>query len=144
MTSPAAYIQAAALAALNGTGTFAHESNAQATLTLNAAALPAIIYGTATVGQPRPDSRAESTTATVYFADATPGPGDDAAATYATQERMQGLKRRFLAALDAYPLAQVDGIKATPFAVTYEAMLDGVGAQFTLTVPAGSLVEACL
>lgn len=142
--TPAATIEAAATATLAGVGTFIHEPNAQATLTANYADLPVIVYGTATTNQPRPDSRTEAAAVTVYFADATPGNGDDAAATQATQDRMQALKRRFLAALDAGPLVQLDGIKATPMAGIYEAVLDGIGCQFTLTVPAGSLVEACL
>lgn len=137
-------IQAAAAFALSGSGSFIHESQGQATLTANYAALPAIVYGTATTSQQQASSRVETATVTVYFADATPGPGDDAAATYATQDRMQQLKRRFLTALDAGPLVQVEGIKATPHESIYEAMLDGVGCSFTLTVPAGSLVAACL
>ena len=144
MSSLDTHIPAAATAALNGTGSFLHESQGQATLTANYAALPAIVYGTATTSQQQASSRVEAATVTVYFADATPGAGDDAAATFATQERMQQLKRRFLAALDAGPLVQVDGIKATPMAGIYEAVLDGIGCQFTLTVPAGSLVAACL
>lgn len=130
-------IAAAAAYALAGVGSFIHESQAQATLTANYAALPAIVYGTATVSQTLASSRVEAANVTVYFADATPGLGDDAAATYATQDRMQALKRRFLAALDAGPLVQLDSIKANPFAVGYEAMLDGLGCQFTLTLPAG-------
>lgn len=137
-------IQAAAEAALQGVGTFIHESQAQATLTANYAATPVIVYGTATTSQQATGSRVEAATVTVYFADTTPGFTDDAAATYATQERMQQLKRRFLAALDAGPLVQVESIKATPMAGVYEAVLDGIGCQFTLTVPAGSLVAACL
>ena len=130
-------IQAAAAFALNGAGSFIHESQGQATLTANYAALPAIVYGTATLSQPQASSRVEAAALTVYFADATPGPGDDAAATHATQDRMQALKRRFLAALDAGPLVQLDGIRATPMAGIYEAVLDGIGCQFTVTVPAG-------
>ena len=138
------HIEAAALFALAGTGTFIHESQAQATLTANYAALPAIVYGTATLSQALASSRVESATVTVYFADATPGAGDDADATHATQDRMQLLRRRFLAALDAGPLVQVEGIKATPHEAIYEAMLDGVGCQFTLTVPAAPLLVPCL
>ena len=137
-------IAAAAAYALAGVGSFIHESQAQATLTANYAALPAIVYGAATTSQPLPGSRVESATLTVYFADATPGAGDDAAATYATQDRMQLLKRRFLAALDAGPLVQLDGIRATPMAGIYEAVLDGIGCQFTLSVPAPPLLAACL
>ena len=137
-------IAAAAAYALAGVGSFIHESQAQATLTANYTALPAIVYGTATVSQTLASSRVEAANVTVYFADATPGLGDDAAATYATQDRMQALKRRFLAALDAGPLVQVDGLRATPMAGIYEAMLDGIGCQYTLTIPAPSLVVACL
>ena len=144
MSSLDQIIQLAATAALQGVGSFLHESQSQATLTANYAALPAIVYGTATTSQQQASSRVEAATVTVYFADATPGLGDDAAATHATQERMQQLKRRFLAALDAGPLVQVDGIKATPMAGIYEAVLDGIGCQFTLTVPAGSLLSTCL
>lgn len=137
-------IAAAAAYALAGVGSFIHESQAQATLQANYAALPAIVYGTATVSQTLASSRVEAANVTVYFADATPGLGDDAAATYATQDRMQALKRRFLAALDADPLVQVEGLRAAPMAGIYEAMLDGIGCQYTLTVPAPSLVVACL
>lgn len=138
------YIAAAAATALAGVGSFIHESQAQATLTANYAALPAIVYGTATLSQALTSSRVESATVTVYFADATPGLGDDAAAIYATQARMHTLKRRFLAALDAGPLVQIDAIRATPQAAIYEAMLDGIGCQFTHTVPANGLLLACL
>ena len=138
------YIEAAATTALQGVGSFIHEAQGQATLTANYAALPVIVYGTATTSQQQASSRVESAQLTVYFGDATPGAGDDAAATYATQERMQQLKRRFLAALDTGLLVQVDGIKATPMAGIYEAVLDGIGCQFTLTVPADALIVACL
>ena len=138
------HIAAAAAFALNGVGTYIRESQAEATLTANYAALPVIVFGTATTNQQQAVSRVETAAVTVYFADATPGPGDNAAATYATHARMQVHKRRFLAALDTGPLVQVDGIRATPQESIYEAMLDGVGCQFTLTVPAASLVVVCL
>ena len=144
MNSLDQHLSDAATTALAGVGAFIHESQGQATLTANYAALPVIVYGTATTSQQASSSRVEAAAVTVYFADATPGPGDDAAATHATQDRMQQLKRRFLAALDAGPLVQLDGIKATPHEAIYEAMLDGIGCQFTLTVPAGSLLVACL
>lgn len=137
-------IAAAAAYALDGVGSFIHESQAQATLTANYAALPAIVYGTATLSQQLATSRVETATVTVFFADATPGNGDDAAAIYATQARMQLLKRRFLAALDTGPLVQLDGIKATPMESIYEAMLNGIGCQFTLSVPAPALLVVCL
>ena len=137
MTSLDTCIATAAAFALNGVGSFIHESQGQATLTANYAALPAIVYGTATLSQALPSSRVETAAVSIYFADATPGPGDDAAATYATQDRMQALRRRFLAALDAGPLVQLDGIRATPMMGIYEAVLDGLGCQFTLTLPAG-------
>ena len=144
MNSIDQHLSDAATAALAGTGAFIHESQGQATLTANYAALPVIVYGTATTSQQQASSRVEVAAITVYFADATPGAGDDAAATHATQDRMQQLKRRFLAALDAAPLVQVDGIKATPMAGIYEAVLDGVGCQFLLTVPSAPLVVRCL
>ena len=76
--------------------------------------------------------------------DAKPGAGDDPLAHHAAVTRMEALKRRFLAALDAKPRVQLDTLRATPFADAYAAKLDGVGCQFTLTVPAPSLVAACL
>ena len=144
MTSLDTCIAAAATAALAGAGSFIHESQAQATLAANNAPLPAIIYATATTSQQAASSRVEAATVTVYFAAATAGAGDNAAATYDTQQQMHQLKRRFLAALDTGALVQVDGIKATPMAGLYEAVLDGVGCQFTLTVPAAPLLPACL
>ena len=49
-----------------------------------------------------------------------------------------------LTALDARPLAQIDAIRDTPFTGFTSSQLDGVGCQFTLTVPAPLLVVACL
>jgi hypothetical protein len=54
---------------------------------------------------------------------------------------MRALKRRFLAALDASPYVQIDTIRDTPFSGAFQAMLDGVGMQFTLTVPSGNYCE---
>ena len=49
-----------------------------------------------------------------------------------------------LTALDARPLAQIDAIRDTPFTSFTSSQLDGLGCQFTLTVPAPSLVAECL
>lgn len=139
MTSPADYLAAAARVALAGIGTFLFESREQVTVSLNSAPLPAIILYAYTLAQAGPSARVESAAVTLYFGDATPGSNDDAAAAYATQQRMRVLKQRFLAALDANMLAQLDGLKDTGFEAAYEARLDGVGCQFTLTVPAVAL-----
>lgn len=149
--TPAAYIEAAATAALlayagtTGTpGTFRHESREQADLDVQADPLPFVVLFEATSNQTGPGSRVLATNVTLFFADAVPGPGDDPVAHQAAVTRMAGLKRAFFAALDAYPRAQIDGIRDTPFTGFTSSQLDGLGCQFTLTVPAPSLVVACL
>ena len=144
MTSPASYLAAAALSALNGTGTFIRQSAEQAELTAQTAPTPHIVLYDYTTSQASTFGRTEGAAITLYFADARPGNTDDAAQHHAAVERMTLLKRRFLAALDASPFVQVDAMRATPFANFTSSQLDGVGCQFTLTVPAGSLVVACL
>ena len=137
-------LEAAALLALSGTGSFLYQSAEQAELSAQDHALPLIVCYDFTTSQASPNSRTESAALTLYFADARPGQGDDPAAHHATTAAMEALKRRFLAALDAGPLAQLDGIRATPFAGYTSSELDGIGCQFTLTVPAAALVVACL
>lgn len=56
---------------------------------------------------------------------------------------MQALKRQFLTVLDAAPLVEVDNINATPMLGLYEAVLDGIGCAFDLTVPANGLLTIC-
>lgn len=145
MTStPADYLAAAATTALAGTGTYLRETPEQATLDTSSLPAPFIVCGEYTTTQARPDSRVSGAAVSLYFCDVVPGQGDDPAAHFAAVARMEQLKQRFLAALDAYPLAQLDGIRATPMSGIYAAMLDGVGVQLTLTVPAASTVAACV
>ena len=138
-TRPAQYLEAAALLALNGVGTFLYQSAEQAELSAQDHPLPLIVCYDFTTSQARADSRTESAGLTLYFADARPGSSDDDQQHHAAVNRMEQLKRRLLAALDARPLAQLDGIRATPFSNYTSSELDGVGCQFTLTVPAGAL-----
>ena len=137
--SPADYIFAAAAAVFaDAPGTFLFQSAEQATLTLNSAEVPAIVLYDYTENQTGVDSSTLSAPLTLYFATSVAGSGDDPAAHQAAVDAMRALKRRFLHALDASPYAQVDTIRDTPFAGAYEARLDGVGVQFTLTIPAGN------
>ncbi len=133
MSSPAEYIQAAALIA--GAGTFLHERREQVTLTANSCALPAIVLYDYTTSQASANSRVGTAPVTLYFGDARPGQGDDAAAQNEVVERMRTLAKTFLAALNTSPLVQLENLRETPFYNAYEAELDGVGVQFTLTVP---------
>ena len=144
MNSLTSYIEAAAVAALAGTGTFVHDSPELATLVLNSAMLPAIIYGEPTLAQADASSRVETSTVTLYFATSKPGAGDSAALHYGAVAQMDALKHRFFSLLDSSPYVRIDALKATPFANAYEAMLDGVGCQFLLTVPSAPLVVRCL
>lgn len=143
MTSPAAYLQAAAAAALAGAGTFLHYRPEQATLELNSAPLPAIVYSDLTVSQATSTSRTESAPVRLYFATSRPGHGDDPEAGNAAVADMRALAARFMGALDSSHLTDIAGLRATPFYNAYEAELDGVGFEFTLTVPASSLRVAC-
>lgn len=135
------YLAAAAAAAsvAYGSVTYVRQSAEQATLTLNAAALPAIILYDYTTSQVGPQSRVETAALTLYFADARPGDGDSPEAHHAAVARMRTLQGQFLRALHAYPLVQLDNLRDTPFTSAYEAELDGVGLQLTLTVPAVAL-----
>ena len=144
MNSHAEYIQAAALFALAGTGSFLRESAAMATLDINSAALPVIVLADYTTTQLNENSKVQAAALTIWFGDATPGPGDDAAARHVTETRMSRLKDRLLAALSAEPLTERLNEKASGMPSMFEAMLDGIGCQFTLTVPPGSLPLACL
>lgn len=132
-------LQAAALTALNGSGSFLYQSAEQAELSAQDHALPLIVCYDFTTSQTGPASRVEAAGLTLYFADARPGASDDPVEHHAAVARMEALKRRFLAALDAGPLVQLDGIRATPFTGYTSSELDGVGCQLTLTVPAASL-----
>jgi len=135
-----AYLETAATTALASAGTYLRESAVQAEVdTSTKLPAPFIIVGDYTTNTARASSRTDSATVSLYFADSRKGQGDSPEAHHAAVARMAALKRRFLAALDAYPLAQVEGIRATPFDGFYSAELDGVGVQFTLTVPAVAL-----
>lgn len=139
MTSLTEHIEAAATAALAGTGTYLRESAEQATLDTSGLPAPFIVCGDYTTSQAGPESRTESAFLTLYFADTRTGQGDSPEAHQAAVARMEVLKRRFLTALDASPRAMLTGIKATPFEGAYAAELDGVGVQLTLAVPAVAL-----
>lgn len=146
-------IQGAALIALTSyamgedapEGTYLRVSAVQAGIeTSTADPAPFIICYDFTTSQADTNSRVESAAVTLYFADVKPGQGDSAEIHHDATARMTLLKQRFFAALDAHPLVQISAMRATPFADSYAAKLDGVGVQFTLTVPAPSLVAACL
>jgi hypothetical protein len=143
-TTPADYLAAAAAAALNGVGTYLRETPEQATLDTSALLPPFLVCGEYTTTQADANSRVSAAAITLYFADVRPFAGDDPAAHQATVARMETLKRRFLTALDGAPVVRLDGLRATPFTGAYAAQLDGVGVQFTLTVPVAALVPACL
>jgi hypothetical protein len=142
-SSPTQYLQAAALAALAGVGSFFHERPEQAGLDLNTAVLPAIIFRDYTVSQSTPTANTETAPVLLYFATSRPGQGDDPAAGNAAVAAMQALAARFMAALDSSDFTQIVGLKANPFYNAYAAELDGVGFEFTLTVPAASLHLPC-
>ena len=144
MTSPADYLAAAARTALAGSGSFFHERGEQVTLALDAAPLPAIVLYDYSTSQANPAARVESAACTLYFSTSRPGQGDDPAAGNLAVTQMMALKSKFLTALDAALLAQVDGLKATAFYNAFAAELDGVGCQFVLTVPAVPLVPVCV
>jgi len=143
MPSFSDYIQAAALQALGGAGTFAQETREQATLTANSNALPLIVFGDFTTSQKGTSGLARADLS-LFFGDARPGEGDDPEADLAAITRMDTLKRRFLGALDANALVEVTNMRATPFRNVYEAELVGVGVQLTLGIPAASLLAYCL
>lgn len=146
MSNLAHHLEAAAAAALaaTGTGSFLYQSAEQVELSAQDHPTPLIVCYDFTTAQALASSRTESAALTLYFADTRPGTSDGDTAHHAAVARMEQLKRRFLAALDAHPLAQVEGIRATPFSSYTSSGLDGVGCQLTLTVPAASLVTACL
>jgi hypothetical protein len=131
------YLATAAATALAGTGTYLRESAVQAEVDTSLPhPAPFIIVGDYTTNTARGSSRTDSAVVTLYFADSRPGQGDSPEAHQAAVARMEVLKRAFLTRLDAYPLAQIEGIRATPFDGFYSAELDGIGVQLTLTVPA--------
>jgi len=143
MNSPVDYIFAAAQAAFaTEPGTFLFQSAEQATLSLNQAKVPAIILYDYTTNQAGATAKAQAAPLTLYFATTTAGPGDDSELHHEAVEAMRALKRRFFAELDKSPYAQIEAIRDTPFQGAYEAMLDGVGVQFTLTIPAGNYCAA--
>lgn len=153
MNSPADYIEAAANRALVNyalveaeapMGTYLHGSATQASLDANSAPVPLVLLFDYTTNQKATTDRVHRADCTMYFADSKPGQGDSAEVEAAAVARMQGLKRRFFAYLDSSPVVEVTNLRATPFHDAYAAKLTGVGVQFTLGVPAGSLVAECL
>lgn len=145
MNSLTSYVQSAALAALAGTGSFIHDSPELATLKLNSAQLPAIIYGEPVLKQSDSQARGITATVTIFFASTTPGLGDDYDASLQTIATMQLLCNQFLAILDGpMALTKVENITRGDLFKVYEAVLDGVTCQFTLTVPVAPLVVRCL
>lgn len=141
MNSPADYIFAAVAAALASGGTFLYQSAEQATLSLNDSPVPAVVLYDYTTNQAGATAKAQSAPLTLYFATSVQGQGDDPEAHHAAVDAMRELKRRFFAELDSSPYVQIDTIRDTPFSGAFEAMLDGVGCQFTLTIPAGNHCE---
>lgn len=154
MTSPADYIEAAARAALASyantiggivpPGTFLHGSAIQASVDANSCPVPLVLLFDYTTNQKATTDRVSRADCTMYFADSKEGQGDSAEIEAEAVARMSQLKRRFFAALDLSPVVEITNLRATPFHDAYAAKLTGVGVQFTLGVPAGVLVEACL
>ena len=107
MSTPAATVQTAALAALAGVGTFARTTRERATLVANGAAMPLILL------YPHKEKTSYTTkehitsTMEVYFCDLVPGPGDSDPAYFATSDRLFTLKNKLLAALYDMPLTAV-------------------------------------
>jgi hypothetical protein len=146
--SHADYIEAAARKALAQwtatPGTYLHGSAIQASLDANAVPLPLANLFDYTTNQQTTTSKVERADCTMYFGDRKDGQGDSAEIEAAAVANMRRLKQRFLAALDSSPLVEISNMRATPFHDAYGAKLTGVGVQFSLGIPAGSLVEACL
>jgi len=137
------YLTRAATAALSGTGTFAQETREQATLTANNAQLPLIVLGNYPTSLKATNDRLTRAEVSMFFGDSKEGQGDNPEAENSTVANMELLKRRFLAALDANPTVEITNIRAVPINNTYEAELTGVGVQFTLGIPSGTLTPAC-
>ena len=144
MTSLDQHLSDAATAALAGTGTFIHESQVEATLTANYAGFPVIVYDTPVRKQARPGIGVKTAQMTLFFLDATPGAGDNAAARYATQDRMELLCTRFTALLDLSNDVEITDEVVLPRGGMYESMLDGVLFQFAFKVKASAAIVACL
>jgi hypothetical protein len=141
MNSPADFIFAAASAASVAAGTFLYQNAEQATLSLNEAPVPAIVLYDYPLNQASATGKTQSAPITLYFATSVEGPGDNSEAHHVAVEAMRAMKRRFIAELDKSPFVQIDTIRDAPFKAAYQAELDGVGVQFTLTVPAGNYCE---
>lgn len=131
------YVVNAAAAAFAAGGTYLRQSAEQVELSVQDRPGPFVILYDFTTTTATASARAEAAALTLYFATSRPGAGDDPLAHQAAVLDMDALRRRFLAALDRYPVVQLDGIRVTPFQNFTSAELDGVGCQFTLTLPAG-------
>lgn len=148
MTSAIDYIRSAASAALaayalateSEPGTFVHGSDIDADLETKFGPLPLVLLFDPTTNQKAATSRVSRADCTLYFGDKKPGQGDSPEVEEATVLRMQDLKKRLLAALDASPVVELTNLRDSPFHNAYSAELTGVGLQFTLGVPAGALV----
>jgi hypothetical protein len=124
-------------------GTFLHASQVQAGIEANTVPMPLITLFDYTTNQKATNDRVLRADCTMYFCSEKAGQGDSAEVEMAAVAQMTQLKRRFLAALDSSPILEITNIRATPFHNAYAALLTGIGATFTLGVPA-SLVEPCL
>ena len=145
MTSLDQTIAAAAATALAGGGTYLRETPTFAGIdTSTGLAAPFIICSDLTITSviTPVGKEFESTTATVFFGDVKPGLGDDTAAHAATVQRMQSLQYLFFAELYRMDY-ETPGRKRTEMRDVYAAMLDGLGSQFTISIPAPSLVPVC-
>lgn len=159
MISPADYLAAAAAAALAAyatgmqgnsvattvppgpVGTYLRETPEQATIdTSSALPAPFIVVGdyTTTTVLNAIGKEFDSASPTVAFADTRLGQGDDPEAHFAAVARMEQLQMLFFAELEQLGRPATNR-RRVPYAGLYAAELDGVGVQFTLTVPAAVL-----
>lgn len=146
MNSLAQTIAAAANTALAGVGTYLRETPTFAGIdTSSGLTAPYIICSDFVIKSviTPVGKEFESTTATIFFGDVRPGAGDDTGAHDATVSRMQGLQYLFFAELLRMDY-DTNGRQRTEMHDVYAAMLDGLGMQFTISIPAPSLVPACL
>ena len=140
MSSLAQTIAAAAAYALNGTGTYLRERAADAGLdTSTARPAPFIVCGDLTITTliTPVGKEFDSATPTVYFGDSKPGLGDSTPAHDDAVLRMELLQERFFSELLRLDY-QASGRRRTEMRDIYAAMLDGLGCQFTLAMPAAS------
>lgn len=145
MNSLAQTIAAAANSVLAGSGTYLRETPTFVGIDTSQGLLPPFIicadFTTTSVITPV-GKEFDSTTATVFFADARPGVGDDEQAHAQTALRMESLQSLFFAELLRQDY-QTPNRSRTELRDVYAAMLDGVGAKFTISIPARSLEPTC-